>query len=136
MSSETLLKLPYLHSDSLRYCEKDQDCYYFLEDRKYKVRLIEVDSSLPFNPSTLPGLYINYRQERLNYIETGGTFDKRLVLANAVATYLQKTFGAGNFKYYLDPSNKMGLPNGPIDAPNTYYFEWRQPKTKQIVNTL
>ena len=135
MTPKALLKLPYLESGSLRYCEKDQELYYFSEDKKYKVRLIKVDTSLPFNESTLPGLYIHYRQERLNYIEIGGTFDKRLVLPDAVAPYLQKTFGAGSFKYYLDQSNKVGLPNGPLDAPNTYYFGWQQPKTKQTTNT-
>jgi hypothetical protein len=135
MPRKAVLKVLYPLKGDLSWSEKDQDYYYYTEDKKYKVRLIEVDSTLPFNPSTLPGLDIHYRQEKLNSIETGGTFDKRLVLPDAVAPYLQKTFGAGNFKYYLDQSNKLGLPNGPIDSPNTYHFEWHQPKTKQTVNT-
>lgn len=84
-----------------------------------RTKPLEGNSSLPFSPSTLRGLVIYYRQEKLNSIETGGAFDTRLVSIDAVATYLRETFGAGHFKYYLTSG---------LNTPYTYDFEWRQPK--------
>ena len=84
-----------------------------------RTKPLEGNSSLPFSPSTLRGLVTYYSQEKLNSIETGGTFDTRRVVPNAVWLYLHETFGAGHFNYYLTSG---------LNTPNTYYFEWRQPK--------
>ena len=130
MSRKALLKLPHPTRGGLGWSKEDQEYYYFSGDKKYKVRLIEVDPNLPFSQSTLPGLTIEYRQDRLRYIETGGTFDKSRCTPEALSVYLCKTFGDGTLRYY---PNTIGSGSNPTPK-EVNYFEWQQPKTKQTVN--